>query len=196
MNALVLLAEASGGGQIQEIARTFGVDWPHLIAQIISFGIVCALLYRFAYHPVLATLEQRRQRIAEGLANAEKIKAELAQTELRRHEMLTQAGTQAAKFIEDAHAAAARVQQQETQKALAAAERVLADAREAARRDHDRMLADLKREVGRLVVQTTAAVIGKVLTPEDQRRLAEDTVATVHNHSGAVADESEQTSPA
>ena len=37
------------------------------------------------------------------------------------------------------------------------------------------MLAELRREVGRLVVQTTAAVIGKVLTPDDQRRLAEET---------------------
>ena len=37
------------------------------------------------------------------------------------------------------------------------------------------MLAELKREVGRLVVETAAAVTGKVLTPEDQRRLAEDT---------------------
>ncbi len=45
MNALVLLAEANSGGQVEQIARTFGVDWPHLIAQIISFSIVCAVLY-------------------------------------------------------------------------------------------------------------------------------------------------------
>jgi F-type H+-transporting ATPase subunit b len=77
MDTLVLLADVSGGGQIEQIARTFGVDWPQLIAQIISFCIVCALLYRFAYRPVLAMLEERRRRIAEGLANAENIKAEL-----------------------------------------------------------------------------------------------------------------------
>ena len=34
---------AERGGQIQEIARTFGVDWPHLIAQTVSFGVVCPL---------------------------------------------------------------------------------------------------------------------------------------------------------
>ena len=45
MNALLLFAEAESGGQIEQIARTFGVDWPHLIAQIISFSIVCAFLY-------------------------------------------------------------------------------------------------------------------------------------------------------
>jgi F-type H+-transporting ATPase subunit b len=37
------------------------------------------------------------------------------------------------------------------------------------------MLAETKREVGRLVLQTTAAVAGRVLTPEDQRRLSEET---------------------
>ena len=38
------------------------------------------------------------------------------------------------------------------------------------------MLADVRREIGRLVVETTAAVSGKVLTPDDHRRLAEETV--------------------
>ena len=37
------------------------------------------------------------------------------------------------------------------------------------------MLAELKREVGRLVIQTTATVTGKILTPDDHRRLAEET---------------------
>jgi F-type H+-transporting ATPase subunit b len=179
MNDLILLAAASGGGPVQEIARTFGVDWAHLIAQIISFGIVCYLLYGFAYKPVLAMLETRRNEIAEGLANAEKIKAELARTEAQRQEVMAQANTQATKLIEEARAAATRVQAQETQKAIASAEQILAKAREAAAQDHVRMLAELKREVGRLVVQATSAVTGKVLTPEDQRRLAEETAKVV-----------------
>jgi F-type H+-transporting ATPase subunit b len=179
MNALVLLAQAGGGGPVREIARTFGVDWPHLIAQIISFGIVCAFLYKFAYHRVLQMLEDRRRQISEGLANAEKIKAELAKTEAQRQEVVAQANVQATKLIEEARAAAARVQAQETQKAIAAAESIVAKAREAAAQDHARMLAELKREVGRLVVQTTATVTGKILTPEDHRRLAEETSKVV-----------------
>src|SRR5262244_241796 len=167
MNPIALLIEAQSGGQIEQIARTFGVDWSHLISQIISFCIVCALLYRFAYRPVLAMLEERRQQIAEGLANAEKIKTELAQTEAKRQEVMTQANAQATRLIEEAGVAAARVQEQETQKAIAAAEQIIAKAREAAEQDHTRMLAELRREVGRLVVQTTATVTGKILTPED-----------------------------
>lgn len=165
--------------QVKDIANTFGVDWPHLIAQIISFSIVCALLYFFAYKRVLAMLEERRQRIAEGLANAEKIKGELARAEAQRLEVLSQANAQATKLIDEARAAAAKVQERETQKAIAAAEQIIAKAREAAAADHARMLAELKREVGRLVVQTTATVTGKILSNEDQRRLAEETVRQV-----------------
>ncbi|HEY1343224.1 MAG TPA: ATP synthase F0 subunit B [Bryobacteraceae bacterium] len=178
MIAFLLLA-AQGESQLSQIAKTFGVDWPHLGAQIVSFGIVCGVLYLFAYKRVLAMLEERRSQIAHGLANAEKIKAELDKTEAMRQEVMTKAYAEAAKFIEDARAAAARVQQQETQKAISAAEQLLAKAREAAAQEHDRMLADLKREVGHLVVQATASVTGKILTPDDQRRLSEETARAV-----------------
>src|SRR2546425_6466009 len=152
-----------------------GIYWPKLIAQTVNFGIVLFILWKFAYRPVLAMLEQRRQKIAEGITNAEKIKAELAKTEAARQEVLAQANAQANKFIEEARAAAARVQEQETQKAIAAAEQIIAKAREAAAADHARMMAELKREIGRLVVETTARVTGKILTVEDQQRLAEET---------------------
>jgi F-type H+-transporting ATPase subunit b len=175
MIAAFLLVGVETGGQIEKITRTFGVDWPHLIAQIISFCIVCAVLYRFAYGPILKMLEERRQQIALGLANADKIKAELARTEAQRQEVMMQANVQATRLIEEARAAAAQVQEQETRKAIAAAEQIIVKSREAAAQDYARMLADLKREVGRLVVQTTASVTGKILTTEDQRRLSEET---------------------
>jgi F-type H+-transporting ATPase subunit b len=176
MTALLLLVEDDGGGQIQQIANTFGVDWSHLIAQIISFCIVCALLYRFAYQPVLKMLEERRLQIAQGLADTEKIKAELAHTETQRLEIMMRADAAASKLIEEARVAAARVQQQETKKAIAAAEQILVKSQEAVVQEHARMLEELKHEVGRLVVQATATVVGKVLTADDQRRLAEETV--------------------
>ena len=179
MNALVWLAEANSGGQVEQIARTFGVDWPHLIAQIISFCIVCALLYWFAYQPVLRMLEERRQLIAQGLANSAKIKTELARTEAQRQEVMVQANAKATQFIDEARTVAARLQEQETQKAIAAAEQIMVRARETAAQEHARVFAELKREVGHLVVQTTAAITGKILTADDQRRLAEETAKQV-----------------
>jgi F-type H+-transporting ATPase subunit b len=161
--------------QVAEIARTFGVDWPHLTAQMISFAIVCAMLYWLAYQPVLRMLEERRKQIAMGVANTEKINAALAGIEAQRQGVMADAHAQGQKFLAEAREAAKRLQEQEAQRARATAEQIVAKARESAAAEHARMLTELRREVGRLVVQTTAAVIGKVLTPDDQRRLSEET---------------------
>ena len=175
VNAFIFLAATESGGQVGKITTTFGVDWPHLLAQIISFCIMCAVLYLWAYKPVLKMLEERRRQIALGQATAEQIKAELAQTESQRRDIILKANTEATQIVKEAHEAAARVQDRETQKAIAAAEQIVAKSREAAAQDYQRMLAELKREVGRLVVHTAASVTGKVLNAEDQRRLAEAT---------------------
>jgi len=162
-----------------ETLQTLGIQWPKLIAQTINFAIVLFVLWKWAYQPVLRMLELRRQKIAESMAQAERIRAELEATERQRREILAQAQTQAQKLIEEARQAAARLQAEETQKAVAAAEQILAKAREAAELDRARMLDELRREVGRLVVQTTAAVTGKILTPEDQRRILEEATRQV-----------------
>jgi len=175
MLALAVQVTAESGGQVGQIARTFGVDWVHLGAQMISFGIVCGVLYALAYKPILRILEARRQQIADGLANADKIKAALARIEVERQDVLTQAGAEGKQLIDEARAAAARVQAEETRKAIAAAEQILVRAHETAEQERAKMLAEIKREVGRLVVLTTASVTGKILTADDHRRLAEET---------------------
>lgn len=174
MLALLLQPPTEAVGQVERIARTFGVAWPHLIAQTLSFTVVCALLYWLAYRPILQILEQRRQQIADGLANAEQVRAELAKTEAMRHEVLTKAHAEAKGIVRDARAAATRIEAQGAQQASVTAQEIVAKAHQATEREHALMLGDLKREVGRLVLQTTAVVTGKILTADDQRRLAEE----------------------
>ncbi|HUC86676.1 MAG TPA: ATP synthase F0 subunit B [Candidatus Acidoferrales bacterium] len=154
---------------------TLGIRWIELFAQAINFSIVLFVLWKLAYKPIFHMLEARKDKIAEGMANAEKIKAELARTEAARQKILADAGDLANKIIADARAAAARVSEVETQKAITAAEQILIKAREAAAQERAVTLAALKREVGRLVVQTSITVTGKILTPVDQNRLAEET---------------------
>ena len=155
--------------------ETLGIRWIELLAQTISFSLVLAVLWKLAYKPVFTMLEARKAKIAEGVANAEKIKQQLAQTEAARQKILGEAGDLANKLIADARAAAARVSEAETQKAITAAEQIIIKAREAATQERAATLTALKREVGRLVVQTTMTVTGKVLTPADQARLADET---------------------
>jgi F-type H+-transporting ATPase subunit b len=161
--------------QIQQVAETFGVDWIHLGAQMISFGIMCAVLYRLAYGPILKMLETRRQQIAAGLANAEKIKAELQRIEAERLRVLEKAGDEGRQLVEDARVAAARVGAEERRKATAEAAQIVANAHEASQHERARVLSEARQQVARLVIQTTASVTGKILTTDDHRRLAEET---------------------
>ena len=96
---LLLALQEAHGVQPESVAQTFGVSWQHLLAQSISFGIVCLVLYKLAYKPILQILETRRQQIASGLANAEKIKSELARIESERLAVLAKAGEEGKKLV-------------------------------------------------------------------------------------------------
>lgn len=179
---MALLFLATSGGVIdtvRETADTFGWDPKLFFSQVISFIIVAYLLKRFAYKPILGVLEQRRQQIAQANLNAEKIKQQLAEAEQRYSEVLAKANAEAQKMIEEARTSASHLADRKQQEAIAAAEQIVAKAREASVIEHERTMAQLKRELGRLVVDTTAKVTGKVLTTDDQRRLQEEATRTL-----------------
>jgi len=170
MNISTLLA----ANLVTETAQNFGFDLKIFLSQVVSFIIVALLLKRFAYKPILAVLDERRQRIAEGLLNAEKIKQQLAEAEQRYQEILSKGNAEAQKMIDEARASAGVIAERKQQEAIVAAEQIIAKAREASTLEHERTMSQLKRELGRLVIDTTAKVTGKVLTPDDQRRLQEE----------------------
>ena len=174
MNISFLAAAGGLGDLVKETGESFGFDLWIFLSQIISFIIVALLLRWFAYKPILAVLEERRQRIAEGLLNAEKIKQQLAEAEQRYQETLAKGNAEAQKMIDEARASAGVIAERKQQEAIVGAEQILAKAREASVLEHERTMSQLKRELGRLVVDTTAKVTGKVLTAEDQRRLQEE----------------------
>ncbi|MDX2226462.1 MAG: F0F1 ATP synthase subunit B [Verrucomicrobiae bacterium] len=184
MNILSLVFLAAGaaghGGDASsnvavQIADRFGVTPPLLVSQIVCFVIVALALKKFAYGPVIKMLEERRKLIEEGLANAEKARRDMAETEKRTRELLTQASSQADAIIAEAKDAAARIAAAESQKAIAQAEQIIRQAHEVALMDREKMKSELRREIGALVIQTTAKVLGKVVSAEDQKRLNDET---------------------
>ena len=179
MALLFLATTGSAMDMMRDTAETFGWDPRLFFAQVISFIIVAYLLKRFAYKPILGVLEQRRQQIAQANLNAEKITQQLAEAEQRHAEILAKANAEAQKMIEEARASAAHLADRKQQEAIAAAEQILAKAREASAIEHERTMMQLKRELGRLLVETTAKVTGKVLTSDDQRRLQDEAARTL-----------------
>jgi len=172
---MLLAADGSILDLAKETGTRFGFAVNLFVAQCISFALVAFLLHRFAYKPILTVLEERRKKIADGLANAEKIRHQLADAEKQFSDKLAAAGVEAQRIIEEAREAGSSLRERKTQEAIAEAEGIIAKAREATQLDRDRIMSELKREVGRLVIETTGKVTGKVLTSEDQRRLSEET---------------------
>jgi F-type H+-transporting ATPase subunit b len=157
----------------------FGIEVPNLIAQVIVFGIVYLVLKRYAFGPVLAMLEARRKRIADGEAKLEKIARDLAAAEENAKAIIDKANADAGRLIKEANDAAATVGEKRTQEAIREANSIIAKAHEAAKLEHEQLLAQLKSEFGRMVVDATSRVTGKVLTPADQERISKETAAQV-----------------
>src|SRR5213078_91561 len=174
MNLLLVAATGGFSKTLQDTAETFGWNPWLFFSQVISFAIVALLLRRFAYKPIQSVLEERRLQVEEAQLNAEKIKTQLAEAEQRYSDILAKANADAQKMIDEARASAAHLAERKQQEAIAAAEQILAKAREASAMEHERTMEALKRELGRLVVDTTVKVTGKVLTSDDQRRLQEE----------------------
>jgi F-type H+-transporting ATPase subunit b len=179
----LLAAEGGIVDSLAEAARTtgetFGFNAWLFFSQIISFAIVAFLLQKFAYKPILTVLEERRTRIAEGLANAEKIKVQLAESEQRVQDILAKANADAQKMIDEARTSAQALADKRAQQAIVEAEQIIARAHEATKIERDKTLAELKREVGRLVISTTSKVTGKVLNSDDQKRLSDEAAREV-----------------
>ena len=164
---------------LANLFNDFGVTVPKLLAQVITFGIVYLVLNRYAFGPVMAMLEARRKRIAEGEAKLEKIARDLAAAEENARGILDKANMEGSRLIKEAGDSAGIVAERKKQDAVTEANNILAKAREAARLEQEQLLAQLKREFGRMVVDATSRVTGKVLNNEDQDRINRETAAQV-----------------
>lgn len=167
-------APAATGNPLVDIPQQFGLNAWGFLCQVISFCIVAALLTKFAYNPILQALDARRQKIEEGLSNAKKVEEKLAEAHKAASELLEKANADASKMIEEARVAAKQVSEREGQRAVQQAAEIIQKAREAGEAEQKRLMAELKKDLSRLIVETTAKVTGKVLSSADQKKITED----------------------
>ena len=165
--------------KVEEIADKFGLAWGKFFAQVIIFWIVFSILKKYAFGPILAMLEQRRQRIADGEAKLEKIAKDLAEAEKNAKAVIDKANDDANRMIKDAGDSAKSLAEKRQQEAIHEANQIIAKAREAATLEHEQLMAQLKREFGRMVSDATSRVTGKVLNTDDQTRINQETSAQV-----------------
>ena len=164
---------------IIQLFGSFGVNGPHLLAQVVNFSILAFVLWKFAVKPALGTLEQRTAIIEKGLADAEAAKKRLAEAEQAAEARLNKAADEAAATLAQARAAAKQVVEAAKAEAVAATAEVVRRGQEAIEADRRRMQVELRAEVARLVVETTAKVLDQTLDDAAKSRVNDAAAKTL-----------------
>lgn len=178
---LLPLTLAAADAKITELTEKFGVNLPGFLAQIVNFSILAFVLYRFAIKPALGQLEVRTAMIEKGLADAEAASRAKLDAERRREELLTQAAQEAATLVSQASATAKRTVEEAKAAAASEAAEVLRRGKIVLDAERVKMLAEVRVEVARLVVATTAKVIDQSLDDAAKTRVNDAAVKALAN---------------
>jgi len=178
---LLLLAEATGheaaahaeASGVTKIFSDFGIDAPFFLAQALNFAVVATLLWFFAFKPVLATLEQRRKQIEQGLKDAETTKIKLADAQAETIRIIQKAQTDAGEIVESARKASKELADREAAAATERANELISKAQQAIQLEHKKMMEEARGEIARLVVTTTQRVLAKELSDTERSRFNE-----------------------
>lgn len=165
-------AAASGGlaEQFGQLAEHFGLSLNYVAMQVVSFAILSFVLYRWGIKPVLATMDERQQKIESGLKYAEEMKAKLEQANQHSEEILRKAATEAQGIVTDARKTAKELADRQAQDTAAQTAAMLAKAQQAIELERGKMIAEVRGEIARLVTLTAGKVLTKELSPDEKSR--------------------------
>jgi F-type H+-transporting ATPase subunit b len=134
------------------VFSAFGIDWRLLAIDTANFGLLLLVLWYFLYTPLMRLLEERRERVAKSMRDAEAAALRLREIEESRAGLLAEAGKEADGLLVHARAAARAKEQEIAAAAQAAAARALSEASVEAAQLKARALEESKKEVAKLIV--------------------------------------------
>ncbi len=192
LSHLLIIAQAAGpaaeaatqgdaASGITKITQQFGLSWPFLLAQIINFSLVAFILWRFAFKPVLAMLDERQKKIGDGLRYAEEMKAKLDAAQQESAASAKRSQIEASRIIEEARKSAKEFLDKQTQEGAARAGEIIAKAQQAIELEKKKMLAEARTEIARLVVAITQQVLAKDLSEAERSRYNESAARELTN---------------
>jgi F-type H+-transporting ATPase subunit b len=162
-----------------------GFNLPALIAQLINFTLLLIIFRLLLYKPLLNILDQRKQRIEEGLQASDEAKRRLSETESEVKKEMDRARQEGQALITQAQQAANRLREEETQRARAEAEQLIERARGEIALERDAAIADLRREFAGLAVTAAERVIKKEIDAGTHRQLIQEVLTEASPGDGA-----------
>jgi len=132
-----------------------------LVVQILAFLAVAWLVMKFGWPPIMAAIEERQKKIAEGLAMSERGEKELLAAKNTATHILKDARTQAGKIVEQANRRSDEVINEARGAAIAEGERLIGDARQEVALESTRARTQLSKEVAEIAVAGAGKLLGR-----------------------------------
>ena len=154
-----------------------GINIYALVAQLVAFLILLAVLQRFAFPVLTKTLDERQNRIREGMQNAESARQQLKEAEARVAELLDQARADSQKVIATATQAAERLKADIEQQAQQRGREIEQQAMKRIEQQIAQAKAELRAHVADLSIAAAERVIGQSLDTTTNRRLVDEFVS-------------------
>ena len=165
-------AEATGGGPL----GTFGISLQLFIAQLVNFGVVLLVLWKWVYKPLLKVMEERTNKIETSLKQADKIEQDRIAADEKVLEQLNTAKEEGRAIIAEAQEKAVVLAEKHKVKTQAEVEAVVAQAKAQIASDREQMIADLKVEAGKLVADAAEKVLKQKLDSKADEALISEAV--------------------
>lgn len=142
--------------------------------EIVSFGILLFILYKYAFPGILSVLEEREKKIKDSLDQAERHRSE-AESRLKEYETkLSAAGKEAEAILAAAKERAQRLLDENEQRLTAEAERIKGDATREIEQERRKALQDIRAQTTELALMVAEKVVQRSLTEADQRKFADE----------------------
>lgn len=154
-----------------------GINGWQLIIQMIAFIVFIFLLWKFAVGPITGMLDERQDRIRESMEAAERMRAELRETQARNEQVLLEARREAQEIISTARSNGEQMITRAREEAAAQSDEYLERARGTLRQETAQARQQLRNDVADLAVMAAGRIVKKELDPAGQARLIEDTLA-------------------
>jgi len=151
-----------------------GISWQGLVAQLVNFGILLALLYFIAYKPIRRMLDERSEKVKASMEQADQMKEMMAKTEGQVKQELDVARAERQNILVQAEQVGQQLKEEARQQARQDAEVMVAKARSEIERERDEAIAELKREFADLAIMAAEKVINETLDKEKHRKLIEE----------------------
>lgn len=136
---------------------------------LLAFLIVFFILKKFAWKPILSSLKQREEGIADAISTAEKIKAEMAAMKNENEIILNQAREERSRMIKEAKETSDKMINEAKERARTEYDRILADAQLSIQQQKNAALIEVKNQVGKLVIEVSEKVLRRELANKGEQ---------------------------